>query len=295
MPAEICLRSNPADFSLPGSILMTAQQGSGKVCEAMSVSPARESVLMETATVLLKARRDCEPLDGLNSALCPADDAEAFCIQDNMAAAYGEIGGWKISSRGPEGVPFFAPMPKAWIAPEGALLAGPVRRLRGVEAEIAFCVHTPLPPRQQPYTRDEIIAAVTCHPAIELLESAYVDPQAVPRECLLADLQMHGGFVAGARCDSWRNIDWATEQVTVVVDGSVRVENTGSNPAGNDLMRLLLYLANEGAGRTGGLKPGNWITTGSWTGATWASPGSEVVVRFAGMGVVAVQFARDKA
>ncbi len=51
----------------------------------------------------------------------------------------------------------------------------------------------------------------------------------------------------------------------LAVDGMVRVERTGSNTSG-DLMRLVPWLANEGAVRTGGLKAGQWITTGSWTG-----------------------------
>ena len=45
-------------------------------------------------------------------------------------------------------------------------------------------------------------------------------------------------------------------------------------------------MANEASARTGGLKRGSWITTGSWTGNTFASAGSRVDVRFSSAGSV---------
>ena len=74
------------------------------------------------------------------------------------------------------------------------------------------------------------------------------------------------------------------------IDGVVRVERTGSNTSG-DLLRLLPYLANEGAARTGGLRAGQWITTGSWTGNTLASAGSTVEACFSTAGLVQMFFA----
>ena len=75
----------------------------------------------------------------------------------------------------------------------------------------------------------------------------------------------------------------------IAVDGAVRVERTGSNTSG-DLMRLLPWLANEGAARTGGLKAGQWVTTGSWTGVTLAMAGSTVDARFSTAGRVNLRF-----
>ena len=56
-------------------------------------------------------------------------------------------------------------------------------------------------------------------------------------------------------------------------------------------MRLLPWLANEGASRTEGLKKGDWITTGSWTGFTQACGGSNADVEFAHAGKVHLRFA----
>ena len=260
----------------------------------MGVTAAREAELRTTADALLTARRTAEPIDDLPPSLAPKTEEESFAVQDVMAEAFGPVGGYKVGSRGPEGVPFFAPMPAAWMGANGVLFRGMNHRLRGVEAEIAFQMGADLLPRSQPYTREEVIAAIgSCHPAIEVLESAYVDPMIVSRENMLADLQMHGGFVAGPAVPQWQDIDWSQEHIVLSADGAIRVENTGSSPSGHDLIRLLVYLANEGAVRTGGLKRGHWITTGSWTGVQWASPGTEVVASFGRAGRASLQFASE--
>ena len=111
-----------------------------------------------------------------------------------------------------------------------------------------------LPPREKAYSRDEVVAAIaSCHPAIEVIESGLTDPMKAEKLSMIADLQMHGAFVYGAAVANWQSIDFSKEHVTLAVDGVVRVERTGSNTSG-DLMRLLPWLANEGAARTGGLK-----------------------------------------
>ena len=182
-------------------------------------------------------------------------------------------------------------MPLAWMVPSGTLLEGPRFRYRVLEAEIAFLLGKDLPARATPYTREEVVAAIaSCHPIIEELESGLIDPKAADNFSALADLQMHGGFIQGPACKDWKKIDFKTETVTLSINGKLEVERTGSNTSG-DLMRLLPYLANEGTARTGGLKAGQWITTGSWTGNTPASAGSLVEVAFAHAGQVGLRFA----
>lgn len=257
---------------------------------------AREDALTQAANLLLDARRTGETLADLPADLQPADIPEVYFIQDALALAFGECGGYKIGAPTPEATPLFAPMPAAWIAPSDSTLSGPRFRYRGLEAEIAFLVGRDLPPRraaygQPPYTREEVLDAMaSCHPAIEVLESAFTDPAQASRLASLADLQMHGGFVYGSPCPNWRDLDFTTEHVLLAVDGILRVERTGSNTSG-DLLKLLPWLANEGASRTGGLRAGQWITTGSWTGNTLACPNSTVEVTFSTAGRANLRFA----
>ena len=249
----------------------------------------REKELMQAAALLLDARRTNRPIDDLPAGLRPATLDEAYFVQDRLALAYGEIGGWKIGAPTAEATPMFAPMPLAWIASNDAKLGGR-HRFRGLEAEIAFQMGTDLPPREKVYSRDEVIAAIgSCHPAIEVIESGLTDPLKAEKLSMIADLQMHGAFVYGAAVAKWQGIDFSKEHVVLAVDGVVRVERTGSNTSG-DLMRLLPWLANEGAARTGGLKAGQWVTTGSWTGLSLGMAGAEVDVAFSTADKVHLQF-----
>jgi 2-keto-4-pentenoate hydratase len=210
-------------------------------------------------------------------------------VQDRLALAYGAIGGWKVGAPTPDATPMFAPMPLAWIASNHAELGGR-HRFRGLEAEIAFQMGKDLPPRAKAYSRDEVVAAIaSCHPAIEVIESGLTDPLKATKLSMIADLQMHGAFVYGDPVANWQGIDFSKEHVVLAVDGVVRVERTGSNTSG-DLMRLLPWLANEGAARTGGLKAGQCITTGSWTGVTLAMACSTVNVQFSAAGEVDLRF-----
>jgi 2-keto-4-pentenoate hydratase len=252
---------------------------------------AREKQLMDAADVLLDARRTNTPIVDLPADLQPLTLNEACFVQDRLSWAYDKIGGWKIGAPTPDATPMYAPMPEVWMSCSGCEMRGPTHRYRGVEAEIAFLLGSDLPPRDTPYTLPEVAAAIeSCHPAIEVLESGLLDPMAAAKLSMVADLQMHGGFVYGPAYPDWQDLDFTKEHVTLAIDGAVRVERTGSNTSGN-LMRLLPYLANEGAARTEGLKKGDWITTGSWTGNIQALPGSTVDVQFDHAGRVALKFA----
>jgi 2-keto-4-pentenoate hydratase len=249
----------------------------------------REKELMSAAAMLLDARRTNMPIEDLPAAVRPTTLDEAYFIQDRLAIAYGEIGGWKVGAPTAEATPIFAPMPLAWIASNDALLGGR-HRFRGLEAEISFLIGKDLPSRDKAYSREEVVAAIaSCHPAIEVIESGLVNPLKAEKLSMIADLQMHGAFVYGAAVADWEKIDFSKEHVTLAVDGVVRVDRTGSNTSG-DLVRLLPWLANEGAARTHGLKAGQWVTTGSWTGLSLGMAGSAVDVNFSTAGEVHLRF-----
>lgn len=258
------------------------------------IAPKRAADLESAATLLLEARRFAKPVADLPEPMRPVSLEEVYCVQDALARALEPDGphAWKIGAPAPDATPLFAPMISDWIHSDGAVLDNPRIRLRGLEAEIAFLLGQDLPASGRPYSRDRVCAAIaSCHPAIEELESGLTVPSEAMRLSMLADLQTHGGFVYGAAVPNWQQIDFAKESVMLGVDGNVMVERTGSNTAGTDLVRLLVYLANEGATRTGGLERGTWVTTGSWTGNTFASAGSSVDVRFSTAGRVSLRFA----
>jgi len=259
--------------------------------------------LDRAAGMLVEARRTLSLLENLSDELCPRTLDEAYAVQDRVAALFGAVGGYKIGAPAPEATPLFGPMPLFDLsrglggfpraaAGEEVLIGGPLRRMRGIEAEIAFLLGRDLPPRDTPYTREEVVAAIaSAHPGLELLESAFADPDKVERLAMMGDLQINGGYVLGPALPGWQRVDLTEESVEVTVDSEVRFRGTASNAAGTDLLRLVVYLANEGAARTGGLRAGQVITTGSWSGKTLANAGSVARIEFSTFGGVKIRFA----
>jgi 2-keto-4-pentenoate hydratase len=258
----------------------------------MTMAATEKDRMYQAAELLLAARRERAPIDHLPVELRPHSVEEAYALQDIVALAMAPVGGWKIGAPSPGATPMYAPMP-LWggYLTSGERLAGTYSRLRGVEAEIAFLLGEDLPAREAFYTREEVIAAIaSAHPAIEILESAFVDPDATDRLSMMGDLQINGGFAYGPAVAGWQAIELGEETVEVVIDSAVRCEAGMANTNGPDLLRLVTWLANEGQARTGGLKAGEWITTGSWTGKLYAVEDSEVLVRFGHFGTVAISF-----
>jgi len=83
--------------------------------------------------------------------------------------------------------------------------------------------------------------------------------------------------VLGAPIEGWRAIDFATVEVAQTIDGATL--RSRGNPAG-DMIRLVVWLANVGAAWAGGLRAGQIVTCGSWTGATASPTARRVVAAF---------------
>jgi len=242
------------------------------------------------AELLLAARRDpAKKLVDLPAALKPADRAAAYAIQRQVAASFSAIGGWKVSPFGADTPPMCGALPASGVLPGPAKLSSKTHAMRGIEAEISVRIGRDLPPRATPYSRDEVIAAIAAmHPAIEVLESRFVESSGLDVATSLADSQGHGGFVYGAAVTAWQGIDLAREQVEQFVDGAVTASRTG-HPAG-DLVGQVVWMANEGSVWAGGLKAGQFVTCGSWTGAQRVGPAAVIRVVFSSVGEVALTF-----
>lgn len=242
----------------------------------------------DAARLLLSARRDLtQRLHSLPEVMRPQTEEQAYLVQRAVMAELGGIGGWKVGSPRPDGPVNCSPLPTSGIQDSPAQLSGSDRV---VEAEIAVRIAHDLPPRETPYTREDILAAIaSAHPAIEVLQSRYVDPGAVDPLSALADSLSHFGLVVGASIPNWQALDLGTEQVRLIIGGAELKRGTG-NPAG-DMIRLVLWLANEGTHWAGGLRAGQVVTTGSWTGKDPVPPSSDAKIMFDRAGDATVSFA----
>ena len=104
----------------------------------------------------------------------------------------------------------------------------------------------------------------------------------------MADALSHYGLVWGPAIPDWQAIDLASEGVVVMVEEEP-VKRGRGNPAG-EMIRLVEWLANEGARWAGGLRAGQFVTTGSWTGKDTVPPGGTVRVEFERCGSVTATY-----
>ena len=242
------------------------------------------------AEFLLAARHSGQRPAALPENMRPRTVGDAYAIQDAVAAKLGPIGGWKVGAKSADTEPTCAPLPATLILRSPQRFAAGRFARNGVEAELAFTLSRDLPPRPQPYRVADLEAAVaTVHAAIEIVDSRFVDLNGVDALSLLADFQSNGALVVGNGVALPQAFQSSTQQVTLEIDGKRVVESRGSNPAG-DVLCLLAWLANHATARSGGLRRGDIVTTGSWTGMRFVAPGTRVEAAFELIGGVDVGF-----
>lgn len=218
----------------------------------------------------------------------PGSEQAAYAVQQAISRTLGPIGGWKVGAAGPEAAPNAAPLPASVLLPSGAVL-GPEFSDRLIESEIAFRLSEDLPPRAEAYGRADILAAIdACLPVIEIVQWRILEGSSASPLLKLADHLGHGALILGERMAEWQGIDFPHLRVRQEIEGGDITLRTG-NPAG-DMIRLIQWLANNGARWAGGLKAGQIITCGSWTGMLPVGPGAEARTSFVGFAPVSVRF-----
>jgi 2-keto-4-pentenoate hydratase len=246
------------------------------------------SHIQEAARLLVEARRTGRLLDGLPPSCRPATVADAEAIQVAVVAALGEaIAGWKVAML--NGEVMGGVVVASRVFPSPATISAGLTPLRGVEAEIAFRFDRDLPPRGQPYDYEEVAKAVTALAALEIVDSRFRDYRNAPLLEKAADCVSNGGFVAGAAQPDWRVLDLAQIGVTLMIDGKPAVRKTGGHPAGDPLLPAVALV---NARRTGaGVRAGQFMTTGTYTGLTFVDPGASIAAVFEGIGSAELAFA----
>lgn len=240
--------------------------------------------MSSAAKLLLEARRTGRPLVDLPPDARPSDAGAAYAIHDELAAALGGTGGWKVGAASPTAEPGCSPLPAAGIVPSGTAFPRGAFRLNGLEAELAFTLARDLPPRAMPYDQADVLAALrSVHPVIEVVDSRFFDMRAVDPLCALADFASHGALVVGPGRAADLHIDQTLQAVTLQSGDEALYTGVGGNAAG-DVFRLLVWLANHAAARCGGLRAGQIVTTGSCSGLTFATPPARVRASLAGLG-----------
>lgn len=244
----------------------------------------------KAAALLVQARRDMVPLQGLPEALQPKTIDDGHAIQDATSKALGKlIGGFK------------AMCPPGQQPNRGILYAGtihpspcdlPVSEAPqcGVEGEVAFVYRANLPDRPVPYTREEVAAVVDAFAAIEVVHSRFDIAKPLSNLEKLADSIMNGGLVCAAPNTGWHSLNLETVQVTMTVNGAPFKAKAGGHPIG-DPLAVAVEMANMWRSK-GGVRAGQLVTCGSYTGLDYLKPGDTCSVTFEGLGTATVTFVK---
>jgi len=242
-----------------------------------------QRAVADAADLLVAARRTGTLLGALPDACKPQTLDDAFAIQDATVAALGEtIAGWKVAIV--DGQTVRAPIMASLVFESGARIKAATMPLLGIEAEIAFRFERDLPAGT--YTYEDVAGAVSAFAAIELVDSRFRSHTVVSAQQRNADFVTNGGFVRGPSAAAWRTLDLVNIPITLTIGGQEIVKRTGGHMAGDPLLPAVA-LVNA---LPGGIKSGQFVTTGTYTGLTFAKPGQTAVAAFAGFGQVEVGF-----
>lgn len=218
------------------------------------------------------------------------DRAAVYAIQDGVAKATGPVSGWKVGARTPTADPNCAPLLANTLVTSPATFDGKSMHMIGVEVEISFHIVRDIPARDEPVGRDEALAAVgDAFVGMEVVDTRLADFKSADPEWLLADNQMNHALVIGSSIKDWKGLDWANLQVKLSIDGKVEVDQKGGLGA-IDPVRPLAWMIDHAVRERGGIRKGQVITTGSWTGLRYYPPGTKARGEFVGLGAVQASF-----
>lgn len=241
-----------------------------------------------SARLLLAARKTRAFLEFLPPQALPSSEAQADLIQDKVAALMGAVRGWKVGAPSPSAAPVRAPIHTETLFINPRSIPASMFSYIGAEAEIAYKFAKDLGGDGAALTLDEVLDAVeSVHPVIEIVDTRFSRWDSQPPLAHRADQGNHGALMVGDPILNWRSMRPQDQRVMLEINGQLVADKVNGNSAGNP-ENLLLWLANKGAASLGGIKAGQYVTTGSCTGTVMVKPPVELKATLFGYGSLTV-------
>ena len=260
---------------------------------------------IERAAALIRAARvGLVPLDVLPSDCRPADEADAYAVQQVLnsqltAAGHGPLAGHKIGCTTPVMQAFLnIPNPCAGEVfrrtvhrRHGTFRAAEFLRL-GVECEIAVELAADLDGRtgagqSARQAAGDAVGAVMA--SIEIVDDRYRDYSTLGTPTLIADDFFNAGCVLGEPLRDWRRLDLAGLAGRMLINGNEVGAGRGADILGHPL-EALAWLAGSMAARGRTLRAGEFVSLGSVVATKWVQPGDEVRIELDGLGEARATF-----
>ena len=262
--------------------------------------PIDPDLVANAAQLLTAARKAVQYLPDLGDH-SPTTETAAYEIADIHATQLElPVSGWKVGCTSEEAMRILkAPGPFAGRVFEDTVFDG-TSTTDGVEisnalfpnsmleCEFAFMLGDDLPPRDRPYSVDEVRdATVSVAPTFELVGPRFQEMTSVHYKSLIADSGANAGAVLGIAVPVDQVPDLASLSVRIEVDGEEQASGTGADILG-DPWNALAWLANHLSSRGSGLRSGQFVLSGTCTGITPLAPGSSARSDYGALGQVQV-------
>jgi len=242
-------------------------------------------------------------LGALPEACRPLTATQGYTAQAQLPVVSGrEVLGWKIAATSANGQahinvsgPLAGRLLSGQVFESGASVPSAGNRMRVAEPEFAFVMAQDLTPQAEPYTQQQVMAAVAhLHPALEVPDSR-MDPFTAAGEAqLLADNACARHFVLGPAAPViWRDLDLSTYPVQAQVQHGKLLKYTRDGSGGNvlgDPRIALTWLANQLSNLGITLEKGHVVTTGTCMVPLELQPGDSASANFGPLGRVAMIF-----
>ena len=245
--------------------------------------------------LLLRNWRASTRIAALPEAVRPANRAGGYEVAARLAGLTGDrVAGWKIAATSTAGQkhinvdgPLIGRIFGKRLLAAGAEVPLGDNIMKVAEAEFAFAFSRDLPPRGQDYSLDEAMDAVAAlHLSIEVPDSRYADFTKVGAPSLIADTACACWLVLGpALAEGWRNLDLAAHRVSGWRNGEKLAEGSGAAVLGDPRLALTWFV-NEAARHCGGVKAGQFVTTGTCIVPMAIASGDRVEVDYGALGKI---------
>lgn len=252
----------------------------------------------DLAALLADAKSQASQISALPNELVPQSNADGYAVAVEVADRLGwEPLGWKIAGT-TQAVreklridePIYGRTFRQFSHTSPCTLRHGDLLDPLVECEFFVTLVRDLPPRDEPWSLDDVRSAIgTVHAGIEVAECRFPNNALPPLPAILADGAASGRYVFGHEIPNWRD---GLSNMTVIldVDGQPRRRGTGQDVMG-DPITPLHWLAETLRGRGMGLLSGETISTGSCTGMFPVKSGARIVARFGDQARVEIDFA----
>lgn len=247
----------------------------------------------EAARLFVEARKAGAPIKSLPERCRPANAADINAIVEAVTAQIDEtIVGWKVGF-------LYSPRQKPLICPlfDSRVFASPAKVPLALtpallmEPEVSFRLLRDLPARKAPYAYEEIAEAVEACPSIEIIDTRFDTKVRTIRQMLdekrsrleaYADHNTTGAYIVGNGRKDWRKLDFGATRATMRSASRTIVDTLGGH-AFVDPFLPAVVLVNEMRHR-GGVRRGQILVTGSFSGFFPVAAEEQVTAEFEGLG-----------